>query len=73
MRQFESERKRQSTAQAESPETAAPFEDIDLTERLTECPVCGSAESFTVEPAIHYRGGVWLRCGECGLHGVLFR
>lgn len=50
-----------------------PFEGIDLPESFTECPVCGCAKSFTVKPTAHHRGGVWLRCGECGLHGVLFR
>lgn len=54
-------------------QTESPFEGIDLPERFTECPVCGSAESFTVEPTAHRQGGVWLRCDECGLHGVLFR
>lgn len=45
----------------------------ELTDRVTVCPCCGSENAFVVERTKTRGGGIWIRCRECGLRGVLFR
>ncbi len=45
----------------------------ELTDRVTVCPYCDSEGAFVVERTATWGGGIWIRCRECGLRGVLFR
>ncbi len=45
----------------------------ELPDRVTVCPYCDSEGAFVVERTATWGGGVWIRCRECGLRGVLFR
>lgn len=57
----------------EKPERNDPYKGIELRTRVNKCPFCSSEDTFMVEPTKNWRGGVWIRCTECGLHGVLYR